>query len=435
MDTRIFVMTHKEYNEPREDVYKSLAVGKALNPQLPYMGDDTGDNISEKNRNYCELTGVYWVWKNITCDIIGICHYRRYFVRDNAVLTREQIESTLADFDVIVSRSERTLHNNMRGHYRKCHFEKDLDTCRSVLAELQPDYLSTFDLSFNCNLFTIGNMIITRKDIFDRYCEWLFPILFEVEKRTDISGYEPYQARLYGYLSERLLRVWLLHQPLKVKEEEVRLTDEKELDEKAKSSGIVQHYLEILLKDLITLYKTGNYFDVESIEPLVDFGGKTPAWTCMWKGGARVQAAEHSRLKKIKKNISLDAVQMVDITFENVGNYVKLPSWIVDKFNKGIIKPAQLSDIVQMYVLYAYGGQWFGAGYGAFGGKPEEEAGSRLAGESEDEGSCRAGGLVRCQAGSVQARFVLNALYLYWYQKDEAISEDLMGCLARLFRA
>lgn len=410
MDTRIFVMTHKEYNEPREKIYKSLAVGKALNPQLPYMGDDTGDNISEKNRNYCELTGIYWAWKNIDCDIIGICHYRRYFVRDNAVLTQEQIESTLADFDVIVSKSAGTPYKNLREHYNDKHVEKDLEVCRSVLNEMCPDYLSAFDLCMNCNLFTLGNMIITRKEIFDRYCEWLFPILSEVEKRTDISGYDTFQARIYGYLSERLLRVWLLRQPLRVKEEEARLTDEKELDEKAGTSGIVQHYLEILLKDLITLYKTGNYFDVERIEPLVDFGGKTPVWTCMWQCGAQIQLAVNSRLKKIEKNIPSDTAQMVDITFENVGNYVKFPSWIVDKFNKGIIKPAQLADIVQAYVMYAYGGQWLGAGYEVFGCKSEEEA------------------------GSLQARFVLNALYLYWYQKDEVISEKLaeaVVCLAK----
>jgi hypothetical protein len=277
-------------------------------------------------------------------------------------------------------------------------------------------------------------MIITRKEIFDKYCEWLFLILFEVEKRTDISCYDTYQARIYGYLSERLLRVWLLNQPLRVKEVEARLTSQKELDEKAGASGLVQHYLEILLKDLITLYKTGNYFDMEPIEPpCVDFGGKTPVWTCMWQSEADIQTAVRRRLEKIEKNCPNDAATLVNITFENVGDYVKFPSWIVDKFNRGIIKPAQLADIVQMYVLYAYGGLWLGAGYESaeavrdeFDGKSEDE----LSGSGFD--GCRSDGVFRCQAGSVQARFVLNALYLYWYQKDEAISEDLMGCLAMI---
>ena len=80
MRTKIFVMTHKKFDEPQNPIYIPLQVGKAETEDLGYLGDDTGDSISHKNKYYGELTGLYWLWKNYSdVDIIGICHYRRYF--------------------------------------------------------------------------------------------------------------------------------------------------------------------------------------------------------------------------------------------------------------------------------------------------------------------------------------------------------------------
>ena len=79
MDVRMYVMTHKKIAPIASSIYHILHVGKKGKEDLGYPGDDTGDNISEKNTNYCELTGMYWLWKNCNCDIIGICHYRRFF--------------------------------------------------------------------------------------------------------------------------------------------------------------------------------------------------------------------------------------------------------------------------------------------------------------------------------------------------------------------
>lgn len=70
MDTRIYVMTHKQYTKPDDSLYRTLHVGRALSEDLGYEGDDTGEQISNKNRNYCELTGMYWIWKNVSCDIV-----------------------------------------------------------------------------------------------------------------------------------------------------------------------------------------------------------------------------------------------------------------------------------------------------------------------------------------------------------------------------
>ncbi len=209
-DTRIYVMTHKKYNEINDESFHSLHVGRALSKDLGYETDNTGENISEKNKNYCELTGIYWVWKNVSCDNVGICHYRRFFSDNGKIMNKEKIEQLLSVYDCILPTSMVCEYPTVYIHFNKKHWIKDLDTLRKTISDLCPDYLDAFDLCTNCRLFSVGNMIITKKSLFDKYCEWLFPILFETEKQTDISNYDDYQARLYGFLSERLLRIWLL---------------------------------------------------------------------------------------------------------------------------------------------------------------------------------------------------------------------------------
>ena len=83
MDIKILVAVHKPYWMPADDVYLPLHVGKSGKEDIGFAGDDTGENISHKNANYCELTGLYWAWKNLAADYIGLCHYRRYFTHSN----------------------------------------------------------------------------------------------------------------------------------------------------------------------------------------------------------------------------------------------------------------------------------------------------------------------------------------------------------------
>lgn len=79
MDIKILVAAHKKYWMPDDSVYLPIQVGAALHSALGYVPDNTGYNISDKNPNYCELTALYWAWKNLECEYIGLCHYRRYF--------------------------------------------------------------------------------------------------------------------------------------------------------------------------------------------------------------------------------------------------------------------------------------------------------------------------------------------------------------------
>mgnify|MGYP004647855715 CR=1 FL=1 len=218
MDTRIYIATHKQFSPPQESGYIPLHVGHINHTDLGYTGDDTGSNISYKNSSHCELTGIYWMWKNVHCDIIGLCHYRRYFVDNGRLLTQHQIETILKTYDLIIGTSSMTPAQTIAKHYAGIHFQKDWYICRGALAELYPDYLNAFDLAANSNLMNLGNMMICRKELFDQYCTWLFPLLDIVEQHTDISNYDSFQARLYGYLAERLMRVWILMQDIRVHE-------------------------------------------------------------------------------------------------------------------------------------------------------------------------------------------------------------------------
>nr|WP_298564644.1 DUF4422 domain-containing protein [uncultured Phascolarctobacterium sp.] len=114
MDIKILVATHKIYWMPADKVYIPIHVGKNGKKDIGYNGDDTGDNISDRNSAYCELTGFYWAWKNLNADYVGLVHYRRYFTKKGLfcrsivkkrsdILTTKDWEKLLAENDIIVA--------------------------------------------------------------------------------------------------------------------------------------------------------------------------------------------------------------------------------------------------------------------------------------------------------------------------------------------
>lgn len=212
---------------PEDKIYLPIHVGRVEKADLGYLGDDTGDNISAKNANYCELTGLYWAWKNLKCDYIGLCHYRRYFAhavsgsdmkkKKLAILQRTDYEKLLKQYDVILPKQRNYFIETVRSQYEHAHNKNDLALTEQIVAELYPEYSEAFCKVMGRTKLHIFNMFVMKKEKFDEYCQWLFTILFELEKRIDISSYSQYEARVFGFLSERLLNVWLEKQKLKVK--------------------------------------------------------------------------------------------------------------------------------------------------------------------------------------------------------------------------
>ena len=218
MKIQIMVAAHKPYWIPEDDIYLPVFVGAAGKQITPdYVRDDTGDNISLKNPTFCELTGLYWVWKNVDADVYGLCHYRRYLgggefrrKKTERLLKGEEIQQLLASSDIILPKKRHYWIETRESQYAHAHHIEDLECVEGILSERYPDYLSAWKWMLGTRSGHICNMFIMRKEQFDTYCNWLFDILFEAERRLDISTYADKDKRVFGYLGERLLDVWIM---------------------------------------------------------------------------------------------------------------------------------------------------------------------------------------------------------------------------------
>lgn len=230
MKTIMYIITHKKYNFPTLGEYIPLVVGANKN-KVEISGivqyDNTGDNISDKNSSFCELTGLYWIYKNSTIDgIVGLSHYRRYFFKSKKVnlaniVDKKYIEQKLTNADIILPKKKYLIDGNVYNDYKAHHNIKDLDNCISIIEKKYPDYKEATSIIMKRNYLHSFNMFATKKALIDKYCEWLFDVLFELEKETDISKYDDYNKRIYGFLSERLFNIWVLKNNLKICEVDV----------------------------------------------------------------------------------------------------------------------------------------------------------------------------------------------------------------------
>ena len=185
---------------------RNIQVGAALtNLKISDVTDYSGDNISAKNREYCELTALYWIWKNVKSEYVGLCHYRRRFV-----LTGEDVDKLVnSQIDVVVTNPVVNVPNVL-DMYKKNHLSRDWMVMVKGIEKLNRDYLESLKYVENSNYYFPYNMFIMRKDILDHYCEWLFPILEYCETMCEIRS-DRYQRRYIGFLAERLMTVYLYH--------------------------------------------------------------------------------------------------------------------------------------------------------------------------------------------------------------------------------
>ena len=231
----IFIVMHKIIEVYNSKGFKPLLVGaKRHKEDIPLnveKDDSIQDNISEKNSNYCELTGLYWMWKNSEIhdeEIIGLCHYRRYFVKNilsvkkQNYLDGDNIENIMNKYDIILPK-KRNSAQKVVDEFSNAPRKEDMDKTREIIKNMYPEYVDSFDFFLNQNESYLYNMFIAKKAIINEYFKWLFDILFELEKQVDISNYSEYEARIYGFIAERLLNVWVLKNKdrLKVKEKYV----------------------------------------------------------------------------------------------------------------------------------------------------------------------------------------------------------------------
>lgn len=234
---KIFVVTHKAFSPPEDALYIPLYAGAEGKDVPGYMRDDENDNISSLNPWINECTALYWIWKHVDCEYIGLNHYRRYFIKEGKsaclanILNEKDIAADMRSYDVLIARADQSFPNHriyqvILEHVDQEAYAKGLHIIRGLLAERQPEYLQTFDELLDSWSFYPCNMFVMKKAVMDVYCEWLFSFLIDAAKAMDIRPYDDYSKRIIGFFAERMLTVWLMHHKLKVKECQILLLDQ-----------------------------------------------------------------------------------------------------------------------------------------------------------------------------------------------------------------
>ena len=235
MDIKIITASHKKYPMPKDPMYLPVLAGSALYGREPdgFARDDSGENISERNRRYSELTAFYWAWKNVQADYLGLCHYRRYLTAGRRgrrhVLRQDELEQVLRTHDIVLPRERKYYIETNYSQYAHAHHKEDLDLTREIIAEKYPADLQAYDKRMTMRRGHRFNICVMRKDLADQYCTWLFDILFELEKRLDVTGYKGLDARTFGLVAERLMDVWLDARGLSYAELPYMMTEKEHL--------------------------------------------------------------------------------------------------------------------------------------------------------------------------------------------------------------
>lgn len=226
-DIKILIIMHKPYKVPEDNkLYLPIQSGAAIsNLDLHILKDNTGDNISEKNPQYNELCPMYWAWKNLQTEYIGISQYRRLFSDDRRntkhiedILTRETIETLLDKYEVIVPHKRNYYFQSIENHYvnslasQKEAQKKDIIALRRAILEISPEYSAAFEhvmASKSCHMF---HMCIMKKSSYDDFCSFMYPVIFRADQlivgRKDTTRY-------IGAISEFLLDVWMYKNQIK----------------------------------------------------------------------------------------------------------------------------------------------------------------------------------------------------------------------------
>jgi hypothetical protein len=213
----VLVACHKPAEVYSDDVYTPIHVGRAISSctnEMSWMiGDDTGENISAKNPFYCELTAQYWAWKNLKAEYVGLCHYRRYFQKK---ITKENVDKILGDRYDALCVSPIHERRSVENRLIQATSLEDYQIFLWCLKKLYPDSYETAKSFLIKGRVIAFNMFLMKKSLFDEFAEWQFSILAEMEKYVRLSNYTR-GKRIYGYIAEMLLPIFLLWKNKKIK--------------------------------------------------------------------------------------------------------------------------------------------------------------------------------------------------------------------------
>ncbi|MFT8638486.1 DUF4422 domain-containing protein [Bifidobacterium sp.] len=223
MNISIAVAAHKQYPMPNDSMYLPIQVGAALHRNnLGFQTDNAGDNISDRNGHYSELTALYWLWKNSDAEYKGLAHYRRHFGtthvfrrvfsrnRLDTIATKQDVEHLLEQTSIIVPRKRHYYIETIYSHYAHTMDARQLDDTREILSRDYPEYLPAFDRVMASRSAHLFNMFIMESRLVNDYCSFMFSVISKLEEDIGYRDLDTFQARYPGRISERLLDVWLL---------------------------------------------------------------------------------------------------------------------------------------------------------------------------------------------------------------------------------
>lgn len=217
-----------------EDLFLPIVAGGGRGNDI--LSDNTGDNISAKNNRYGELTAVYWAWKNLKdVEIIGLSHYRRFlarrkgFLSSNFRITLDMLKkdrhhqpklfvSDVEKYDFVMQHHWTLPETNRDLFINSHHCPEAIEIARGVIAEMHPQALSTFDEYWSDNKSIMWCIFVTKWKNFCHLCDWMFPVLFEIERRLELERYKGYDQRIIAFLYERLINIYLRSEKKTVKE-------------------------------------------------------------------------------------------------------------------------------------------------------------------------------------------------------------------------
>ena len=214
---KIFVVVHKPCPIFKDEVLKPIHVGRVVskhrNEMDSFIGDDTGDNISEKNPQYCEMTAHYWIWKNVKdTEYVGVCHYRRFF---GVEITENNISEVMGNADVLLVEPSWYM-DSVYSYFAKFMGAENMTILWMVMKKLYPEYTETLETVCDGVKFYPFNMLLCKKHLFDEYCKWMFSILEECERYVKPSPYTN-GRRALAYMAELLTGVYFIHRRMKIK--------------------------------------------------------------------------------------------------------------------------------------------------------------------------------------------------------------------------
>ncbi len=235
----MYVITHKKIEDKRIPKDRKMLLVGSHNKEdrFGYLCDDGMDSISDKNPYFCELTGLYTMWKEGTSEYLSLEHYRRLFSDGKInffhykIISKKKMEKLLQNYDLILPHKQCwPKQKNLISQYADEHIAEDIEKLEQVVLSKYPTYEPAWKkVMYEQNYCYPYNMFVGKKEMIDEYCSFLFDVLFELEKQINVNdGRDAYQKRVFGFLSERLFNVWICYKGnLKIKELNVATLGDK----------------------------------------------------------------------------------------------------------------------------------------------------------------------------------------------------------------